>query len=230
MKPDQFVRDVTNPSAWRQQSSIMRLSAEALWDQFELSLVKSCLNRVLDDTVFQVALSYMRTSVLLYGLVLEKALKAEIVEGNPDNIELKFQRDGEGRLMRVHIKNLGVANGHDLVALAEKAGIFGEKFANILVDERGAFAVREICKHLTEIVVWQGRYPVPMSSREPVRFDRSLPLVLQNHYIRDVLDPMLDSLKISPQSKVLSLLRISVNVPTRSGLSRPLAHEMVLRG
>ena len=29
---------------------------------------------------------------------------------------------------------------------------------------------------------------------------------------------------------LLAQLRISVNVPTHSGLSRPLAHEMVLRG
>jgi hypothetical protein len=30
--------------------------------------------------------------------------------------------------------------------------------------------------------------------------------------------------------KLCLLLRISVNVPTHSGLSRPLAHEKVLRG
>ncbi len=205
MRPEDLIRNVRDPSAWRRESSIMRFSAEALWERFEHALIASIKDRVVNDELFEVALGYMQSSKLLYGLALENAFKAEIVERNPDDIELKVQQDGAGQATRAHIKSLGVQNGHDLVALAEKAGIFDERFSNILVDERNAFAFREICRHLMEMVVWQGRYPVPMSSKEPVLFDRSLPSVLQNHYIRDMLDPVLDALKIPSRSIPLPL-------------------------
>lgn len=183
----------------------MRISAEALWERFEHALIESVKGGVVNDEVFDIALGYMQSSKLLYGLALENALKAEIVEINPEDIELKIQQDGAGKTTRAHIKSLGVSNGHDLIALAEKAGIFGPKFSTILIDERSAFAFREVCRHLMEMVVWQGRYPVPMSSKEPVIFDRSLPSSLQNHYIRDMLDPMLDALQILSRSIPLSL-------------------------
>ncbi|AQR69862.1 hypothetical protein BZG29_17165 [Janthinobacterium sp. LM6] len=183
----------------------MRISAEALWEQFEHALIESVKGGVVNDEVFDIALGYMQSSKLLYGLALENALKAEIVEINPEDVELKIQQDGAGKPTRAHIKSLGVSNGHDLIALAEKAGIFGPKFSTILIDARSAFAFREVCRHLMEMVVWQGRYPVPMTSKEPVIFDRSLPSSLQNHYIRDILDPMLDALQILSRDMPLSL-------------------------
>ena len=196
MKPDDLISAVKDPDAWRLQSSAMRRSAEALWDKFSETVLVTMGAGVTDDALFDVSLQYMQTSKLLYGLALETAFKALIVASSPQDIDLLVSMDGTDKLNDVEVRSLGVpsSKGHDLVALAEKAGIFGPAFDCILVDARGKDAFRKICRHLSEMVVWRGRYPAPMRSFDPIELDPTIPTVVIGHYMRDC--PMLDAMGV----------------------------------
>jgi len=53
-------------------------------------------------------------------------------------------------------------------------------------------ALRNILKHLSEVVYWSGRYPVPIKSGEEFQPTADLPVVALGHYLRDWVDPVLD--------------------------------------
>lgn len=53
----------------------MRKSAEVLWDKFATTVLDSMKTGIADDALFEVALGYVQTCKLLYGLALETALK-----------------------------------------------------------------------------------------------------------------------------------------------------------
>jgi hypothetical protein len=204
MKPTELISAVKDPSAWKLQSSIMRRSAEVLWDKFSTTILESMKTGIADDELFEVALNYMQTCKLLYGLALETALKATIVANAPQDIDLRVRMNGLGELTEVEVKSLGVPSGqgHDLLALAEKAGLFGPCFEFLLVDAASKNALKQICRHLGEIVVWRGRYPAPMRSFDPIELDPTIPQVSLGHYMRDWLDPIFDALDVEGSGHV----------------------------
>lgn len=198
MKPADLISAVRDPSAWKMQSSIMRKSAEVLWDKFATTVLDSMKTGIADDALFETALNYMQTCKLLYGLALETALKAAIVEREPQDIDLRISMNGLGELTEVEVKSLGVPNGkgHDLLSLAEKAGLFDGSYEFLLVDTLSKNAMKQICRHLGEMVVWRARYPAPMRSSDPIELDLAIPRVSLGHYMRDWLDPIFDALDI----------------------------------
>jgi hypothetical protein len=74
------------------------------------------------------------------------------------------------------------------------AGIFTDAFGDALKIESDKDAVRNICRDLGEVVVWRGRYPVPMESFEPIQLNPNVSSRALGHYLRDWLDPVLDVL------------------------------------
>lgn len=198
MKPADLISAINDPSAWKAQSSITRKSAEVLWEKFATTVLDSMKTGIADDALFEVALNYMQTCKLLYGLALETALKAAIVEKEPQDIDFRVSMNGLGELTEVEVKSLGVPNGkgHDLLSLAEKAGLFGASYEFLLVDTFSRNAIKQICRDLGEMVVWRGRYPAPMRSSNPIELDPTIPRVSLGHYMRDWLDPIFDALDI----------------------------------
>lgn len=199
MQAETFLEKSRSPSAWRKHSRALRRSANVLYHDFEEILVESIKEAMGlgQKTDHEQAIEAIETAKLLYGLALETALKAWIIEHKPSQIEIKITIDGSGEARHAELKSFGVNGnqGHNLSALADVAGIFeGDAFAQILKTESDRDAFRAICKNLGQVVVWRGRYPVPMASFEPQPLAKNVPRKVYIHYMRDWLDPMLDAL------------------------------------
>ena len=199
MQAETFLEKSHSPGAWRKHSRALRRSANVLYDDFEAVLLESIkeAKALGQKTDHERAIEAIETAKLLYGLALETALKAWIIEHKPSQIEIKITIDGSGEAKHAELKSFGGNGnqGHNLSALAEVAGIFeGGTFAHILKTESDRDAFRAICKDLGQVVVWRGRYPVPMTSSEPQPLAKNVPWQAYVHYMRDWLDPMLDAL------------------------------------
>jgi hypothetical protein len=193
-----FLDKSRNPGAWRKHARALRRSANLLWDEFSKLLVEAVAearnNNAEPD--LEAALEALETTKLLYGLALETALKARVVERYPSKIEVRVAMDGTGQATHAELRAVGVSisNGHNLLALAEAAELFGAEFQSVLRTEDDKSAMRNICRDLAEVVLWRGRYPVPLASAEPVRLDPNVPPRAMAHYMRDWLDQVLDAL------------------------------------
>jgi hypothetical protein len=199
MQAETFIEKSRSPQAWRKHSRALRRSANVLYDDFVAVLAESIkeaktLGEIADHDR---AIEAIETAKLLYGLALETALKAWIIEHKPSQIEIRITIDGSGEAKHAELKSFGVNGnqGHNLYALADVAGIFeGVTFAHVLKTESDRDVFRAICKDLGQVVVWRGRYPVPMASFEPQPLTKGVPWKSYVHYMRDWLDPMLDAL------------------------------------
>jgi hypothetical protein len=169
-----------------------------LWEEFARVLVDEYATAIRNKTEsnFDTVLEAFKTTKLLYGLTLETALKAWIVEHFPSKIEVRVVMDGRGEATHAELRTVGVptSSGHNLLALAEAADLFGERFQSIIRTEDDRRAMRNICRDLGEVVSWRGRYPVPLASAEPMKLDPYAPRLAVAHYMRDWLDPILDVL------------------------------------
>jgi hypothetical protein len=194
----EFVERSRDPNAWRKHARALRRSANVLWEEFTRVLVDESTTAIRDktDANLDLALEAFDTTKLLYGLTLETALKAWIVEHFPSKIEIRVVMDGRGDATHAELRAIGVptSSGHNLLALAEAADLFGERFQSIIRTEDGRRALRNICRDLGEVVLWRGRYPVPLASAEPMKLDPHAPWRAVAHYMRDWLDPILDEL------------------------------------
>lgn len=201
MQAETFIEKSRSPQAWRKHSRALRRSANVLHDDFVAVLAESIkeAKALGEDTGHEKAIEAIETAKLLYGLALETALKAWIIEHKPSQIEIKITIDGSGEAKHAELKSFGVNGnqGHNLSALADVAGIFeGGTFAHVLKTESDRDVFRAICRDLGQVVLWRGRYPVPMASFEPQPLAKGVPWKAYAHYLRDWLDPMLDALLI----------------------------------
>ena len=199
MRAETFIEKSCSPTAWRKHSRALRRSADVLFDDFIAVLTDSlkeakALGKEEDR---EQAVEAIETAKLLYGLALETALKAWIIEHKPSHIEIKIIINGSGEATHAELKSFGVNGnqGHNLSALADISGIFdGETFAHVLKTDSDRDVFRAICRELGQVVVWRGRYPVPMASFDPQPLAKGIPWQAYAHYMRDWLDPMLDAL------------------------------------
>lgn len=207
MRATQFVEKSLDALAWRKQSRALRRSADVLWDDFSVITCKDAVAWVKDNNHdFSPSIEALATTKFLYGLALETALKAWLIENFPEKIEIRLSMSGDGSTKHAELKTLGLptGRGHDLLGLANEAGIFGPDFISVLKSESDIAAIKNICRDLGEVVVWRGRYPVPMSSFEPAPMNPNGHPAALAHYIRDWLDPVLDKL-LTETSKNQSL-------------------------
>jgi hypothetical protein len=200
MHATEFVEKSTDPTAWRKHSRALRHSADVLWDDF-VDLVAQAASQAKSESArpnFESAIEAIETAKLLYGLALETALKAWLIEHSPEKIEIRITMSGDGSPRHAELKSFGIPpnQGHNILALAEAAGVFGQRFSHVLKTESDGAALKNICRDLGEVVVWRGRYPVPMSSFDPVSLDPKVPVAALAHYLRDWLDPLLDALLV----------------------------------
>lgn len=198
MQAIQLLEQSRSPTAWRKHSKALRRSAHVLWEDFEGLVIAAAKEGANNGTEpdFTEAIEALETTKLLYGLALETALKAWIVQRTPDVVELRITMDGRGEAMQAELRSFGVpvSQGHNLLALAEVAGLFGPDFSAILKTSADHDAMRNICRDLGEVVVWRGRYPIPLASFEPVKLNPAVPAAALVHYMRDWLDPVLNAL------------------------------------
>lgn len=200
MLATEFLERSRDPSAWRKNARALRRSADTIWTEFEQALAAAAVadKEGKDKPDFEDALEVFDTAKLLYGLTLETALKAWIVQYFQSKIEIRVAMDGTGEATHAELRAVGVptSSGHNLLALAEAAELFGERFGAVMRTDDDRRAMRNICRDLGEVVLWRGRYPVPLASAEPMKLDPQAPQLAVAHYMRDWLDRVLDALLV----------------------------------
>lgn len=199
MNAETFMKNATDPHQWLEKSVDLRRSADRLWESFfetSLKWAKSQNPEADDKTnaLWEETYGYLTSAKLLYGLALETAFKAYILRARPSDITFKMSADGTGKVLEVEIKQFGVSigSGHDLEHLGEKSGVFDRSTDPLFATDQDYRALREILRHLSEVVLWSGRYPIPIRSGNEQQIPPDLPAKVFGHYIRDWIDRVLD--------------------------------------
>jgi hypothetical protein len=196
MDAETFLKLATNNDAWLRKSRGLRDSADVLWQAFEERtgawLLATKRKDPNPDAIWEQAYARLVTSKMLYGLALETAFKARILRERPKEMVFKMAMDGSRSLNSVEMKQFGVAmgSGHDLVRLGEMAGVFRPEA--VFEHESDLNALRAILEDLGDIIVWEGRYPVPLRSGEDRKVSPEIPSRVFGHYMRDWTDRVLD--------------------------------------
>ena len=79
---------------------------------------------------------------------------------------------------------------HDLLSIAENAGLFSQKFKPFKYQQ-DLKTLRIVLQHLSDMVIWGAKYPVPNGSNKYFKFDNSVLLILfYGFHILDVIEPV----------------------------------------
>lgn len=176
----------------------LRSAAQSLWDSFNEFFAADPGHLKSKDQQSAILYRYaerLHTSQLLYGLATETALKARIIENDPKGIGLREKKDGQGNIVDLQILKIGVElgkDGHDLVKLAQAAGVADGGAASLVESDR--IALNEMLAYLTDCVRWSGRYPLPKKLSERYLPTAPIPSRIVGLYMRDYLDPFLNML------------------------------------
>ena len=122
-----------------------------------------------------------------YGIGIENGLKGLIIHDAPDKVHYELSPIGD-----LLLKNIGGKSGksHDLLSIAENAGLFSQKYKPFK-HQQDLKTLRIVLQHLSDMVIWGARYPVPNGSNKYFKFDNSVPLILvYGFHILDVIEPV----------------------------------------
>jgi len=194
-----FLKAAIDPEQWLSKSAALRRSGNRLWESFlegwvHVGLHSRAYRKEEADKTWSEALDYLMSSKFLYGLALETSFKAHLLKERPSDIEFKLTADGRGEIQSAEFKQFGVqlGSGHNLEQLAERTGILSLDGNAVFKLESDLVALRGILAHLSQVVYWSGRYPVPMRSGETYEPSRDIPAQAFSHYMRDWIDPVMD--------------------------------------
>lgn len=198
MHATQFIERSRDPARWRKHARNLKDSGEYLWIRYQVMLATEAKRARESKTEpeFEPVIDALETAKLVYGLALETALKARIIEKYPEKIEIRVVMDGTGEPKQAELRTIGVptSSGHNLLSLAEAAGIFDDEFQNRLSTKVEQSTLKNICRDLSDVVQWRGRYPVPLSSGGILQLDPSSPSQALHTHLLDWLTPLLDAL------------------------------------
>lgn len=187
MKPDAYIDYLTDPLHWKQKAVSLRVSGDAVWNEFmeQLKLSIDPKTKTMDDSKSEVAFAVLLNSQFLYSLAAECGLKGLLISDQPELLQITTVSDASGNMISAEIKRKGEFqfNTHNLQVLAEKSGI---------LDEPEFQDMKEILAYATDVITWQGRYPVPLANDSDFKRKNTIPSKVFGHYFRDWLDPFLD--------------------------------------
>lgn len=192
---DRFTQTATDPAAWLRKSRQLRHSGDVLWDRCFDDFIRLLAEahqqgRELTPDEWENVEGQLYGAQFMYALALETAFKARILRDDPGNATIELIAGPDGRPTGAEIRRVGVTlkQGHNLEALAEAAGAFDRTRKPLFASDSDYFALREILRHLADVLRWSGRYPVPRKSTEHYRKPSELPGRVLGHYLRDWID------------------------------------------
>jgi hypothetical protein len=121
-----------------------------------------------------------------YGIGIENGLKGLIIKYQPDKINIDINEND------VILKNIGGKCGksHNLLSLANTSGILDpeKKLYTYDLDYK---ALKEVLKHLSDMIKWGARYPIPNNPQNIYKYDNSVPhSLIYGFHLLDVIDPL----------------------------------------
>lgn len=121
-----------------------------------------------------------------YGIGIENGLKGLIVKYQEDKVNYTISGN------EVQLKNIGgkACMGHNLLMLAEVSCLFDTH--NISRNE----GIERVLPHLTDMIKWGAKYPIPMNNTKIYKFDSKIPSVLvYGFHTLDVIKPFFNLFK-----------------------------------
>ena len=135
---EQFKLGVLKPAIWVLEARRLRRSADIIFNAYYSDLKKIESG---ESPLDQFNLELCGCATLLYALALENAIKAVIIQNNPNFIE-------NGKLKK------WPSDGHDLILLSKSASLSIDK-----CDE-------DLLRRFSSFIRWAGRYPIPKDSNQ----------------------------------------------------------------
>jgi len=123
-----------------------------------------------------------------WGIAIENGFKGMIVKHQPSTVKYDIV-NGE-----VIVKSIGpnASKTHNLLQLAEVVGIF-KKELGLFKNEEESKPLKEVLRHLIDMIRWGARYPLPMYSGNVHKFSKKIPSKLvYGFHILDVMNPLFE--------------------------------------
>jgi ATP-dependent protease ClpP protease subunit len=179
------IEALTNHKIWFDFSRQQKKVAEALLDSITQG---DLLLRAKEEGNFDEYITIFSNAHYHWGIAIENGFKALIIKHQPSSVKYEIS-NGE-----VIVKAIGPKAGktHDLLQLAEVVGIFKQE-TGLYKTEEESKPLKEVLRHLTDMIRWGARYPLPMNSANTHKFSGNMPSVLvYGFHILDVMDPLFE--------------------------------------
>ena len=176
-----------DPCKWfeftRKQKHVGDILLNSLMNKETLLKIKHDEDAAIDDfiTVFS-------NAHLHWGLAIENGFKGLIAKHQPSTIKYEIKGDD---LIIQHI----AGQNHDLYHLAHLTGVYKKEYA-LYQYKDDYLALTEVLKHLSEMIKWGARYPLPKKTSTVHQFSQKVsPAVVYGFHILDVMEPLFEAFK-----------------------------------
>jgi len=187
MDNDSYLKILRNSEAWFEQAFAQKMVADKILvdvimsEDFVTSLKE-------DESKLMDFVSLWGNALYHYGIGIENGLKGVIVKNYPELINWEMSGDD------IVLKDIGgkASKNHDLYSLANRAGVLNRDL-NLFKYDSDRRLLKNVLNHLTDVIRWASRYPVPTSPSKVFEIDRDVPMVgVYGFHILDVICPLFD--------------------------------------
>jgi ATP-dependent protease ClpP protease subunit len=206
--PQKFIYALTSHKPWfdfsRQQRKIGDLLLSSL-------LESDILIRAKDSDNYDDFITVFSNAHYHWGISIENGFKGLILKYQPSTVKYDIS-NGD-----IVVKNIGpnASKTHDLLRLAEVVGIFKTE-TGIFKNEEESKPLKEVLRHLTDMIRWGARYPLPMNSGRIHKFSGEIPSPLvYGFHILDVMNPLFDFFDNEDEFMMQSDATINIEFKTR---------------
>ncbi|PQJ26769.1 hypothetical protein BSZ35_19160 [Salinibacter sp. 10B] len=169
MTPQDYIDQAKDPTQWLRKAEDLLEDHDILWEKVE-EMLKQLKRESQPETEQRLArrlASLMLSSELLLALSVENALKGHLLSEKPQEVEMTISVDGEGDFREARLSSIASNHpNHDLLALAHELDIFAQQDNPLLDSPPDPEGLETILEHLTHVIRWVGRYPVPLDYEE----------------------------------------------------------------
>lgn len=187
MDEKEFLRKLHDYNEWFQHAANQKNVADKILDKCILD--KKFILKMKNDSATTTSefVSLWSNSHYHYGIGIENGLKALIIKYQPDTIKIEIKNDN------VTLKNIGgnAGKSHNLLELAKTAGVFER--TDLYHCESDFESLKRVLLHLSDMIRWGSRYPIPNNPSKIYKFDGAVPPTLVfGFHILDVLNPLFE--------------------------------------
>ncbi len=182
----EYLKKLKNCNVWFDYSASQRNVAEKILHNCILG--KDFVTKLKDDNSFSEFVTLWSNAHYHYGIAIENGLKGIIVKHQPESID--FEIKGKN----VILKNIGGQAGktHNLLRLAEISDIFDSN-VKLYRHNSDYESLKRVLLHLSDMIKWGARYPIPNNLGSIYKFDNAVPSVLiYGFHILDVMNPLFE--------------------------------------
>ena len=189
MEGEDYIKTLKDPDTWFRQAFAQKMVADkiladVIMNKDFLRSLKNSSNLLKFSTLWGNALYH-------YGIGIENGLKGVIVKNQPELINFEIV----GNDIILHDIGGKASKNHDLYSLANRSRIL-DKNLHLFKHDSDRKLLKNVLQHLTDIIRWAARYPVPNNPSKVFEMDHDVPHVcVYGFHILDVIEPLFDYFK-----------------------------------